>query len=43
MALQSLGQNYNPETLNAWLKQNNGFTNNNVFIWGSVAKLGLVF
>lgn len=47
MALNGLGktingQTSNPETLNAYLKSNGGYQGN-LFVWGSVSKLGLKY
>ncbi len=42
MALKSIGKNYDPDSLNTWLKLNKGFSVDAV-IWNSVTSLGLVF
>jgi hypothetical protein len=42
MALKGIGQNYNPGTLNSWLKANDGFKESD-FLWESVNKLGLSY
>lgn len=33
----------NPATLNAWLKQNKGYTLGDHFVWASINTLGLIF
>lgn len=43
MALSGIGRNFNPSTLNTWLKANGGFVNKDDFVWGSVNSLGLSF
>ena len=32
-----------PKNLNSWLKVNGGYASGNLFVWGSVAKLGLSY
>ena len=42
MALSGIGKNYNPSTLNTWLKGHGGYTTNGEkFFEGSVTPLGL--
>jgi hypothetical protein len=36
MLLKTKGQNFDPSTFDAWLSQNNGYTNDSEFIWTSV-------
>jgi len=43
MALAGTGHNYNPSTLNQWLKANGGYVSGDLFVWGSLNKLGLTF
>ncbi len=43
MALAGVGQNYNPSTLNKWLKANGGYLKGDSFIWESINKLGLAY
>jgi ABC-type bacteriocin/lantibiotic exporter with double-glycine peptidase domain len=44
MALSGIGKtNYNPSTLNTWLKSNGGYVQQDLFVWASVNSLGLVF
>jgi hypothetical protein len=43
MALAGCGKNYNPGTLNSWLKANGGYVSGDLFVWGSVNKLGLSY
>ncbi|EAR82369.3 peptidase C39 family protein (macronuclear) [Tetrahymena thermophila SB210] len=40
--IQLNGQDSNPGTLNSWLQQNGGFSAQ-LFVWGSVSKLGFDF
>jgi hypothetical protein len=42
MALKSIGKNYDPDSLNTWLKLNKGFSVDAV-VWNSVTSLGLIF
>ena len=41
MALSGCGHNYNPGTLNTWLKGHGGYVSGDLFVWGSVKPLGL--
>ncbi len=43
MGLAGIGKSYNPSTLNAWLKKNNGYANKDLLVWSSVTSLGLKF
>ncbi len=43
MGLAGIGKNYNPGTLNTWLKSNGGYVSGDLLVWGSVTKLGLTF
>ena len=37
------GASITPKNLNAWLKKNGGYASGNLFVWGSVGKLGLSY
>jgi hypothetical protein len=43
MALAGTGHNFNPSTLNAWLKTHGGYVSGDLFVWASINSLGLVF
>jgi hypothetical protein len=43
MALSGCGKGYNPGTLNTWLKGNGGYVSGDLFVWGSVNRLGLSY
>ena len=43
MALAGIGKNYNPGTLNTWLKGHGGYVSGDLFVWGSVSPLGLSY
>lgn len=43
MALAGTGHNYNPSTLNQWLKAHGGYVSGDLFVWGSINSLGLTF
>jgi hypothetical protein len=43
MALAGVGKNYNPSSLNAWLKGHGGYVSGDLFVWGSVNSLGLSY
>lgn len=43
MALKGTGHNFNPSTLNSWLKSHGGYASGDLFVWGSVNSLGLKF
>lgn len=43
MALSGIGKNYNPGTLNTWLKGHGGYVSGDLFVWGSVSPLGLSY
>jgi len=43
MALAGIGKNYNPGTLNTWLKGHGGYASGDLLVWGSVSPLGLSY
>lgn len=43
MALAGTGKNYNPSTLNAWLKGHGGYVSGDLFVWNSINAIGLTF
>lgn len=43
MALKGCGKDYNPSTLNAWLKTHGGYVQQDLFVWASVNPLGITF
>jgi hypothetical protein len=43
MALKGIGKNYNPSTLNTWLKANGGYVSGDLFVWASINPLGVTF
>ena len=43
MGLSGVGSNYNPGTLNQWLKGHGGYVSGDLIVWGSVAPLGPTF
>lgn len=43
MGLAGTGHNYNPSTLNAWLKGHGGYVSGDLLVWGSVTSIGLAF
>jgi hypothetical protein len=43
MGLSGAGHNYNPSTLNSWLKSNGGYVSGDLIVWGSVSKIGMTF
>lgn len=43
MGLAGTGHNYNPSSLNQWLKGNGGYVSGDLLVWGSVTRLGLTF
>ena len=43
MALSGIGKNYNPSTLNTWLKGHGGYVSGDLFVWASVNSLGLTY
>lgn len=43
MGLAGTGHSYNPRTLNQWLKANGGYVSGDLFVWGSINKIGLTF
>jgi hypothetical protein len=43
MALSAIGKNYNPSTLNKWLKSNGGYVSQDLFVWASINPIGVKF
>jgi hypothetical protein len=43
MALTGTGHNFNPSTMNTWLKANKGYANKDDFVWASINTFGLTF
>ena len=43
MGLAGVGKNYNPGTLNDWLKGHGGYVSGDLIVWGSVSPIGLAF
>lgn len=43
MGLAGIGKNFNPSSLNQWLKAHGGYVSGNLIVWGSVSPLGLGF
>jgi hypothetical protein len=43
MGLTGVGPNYNPSTLNTWLKNNKGYDSHGVFVWKAINTLGITF
>ena len=43
MGLAGIGKNYNPSTLNQWLKAHGGYVSGDLIVWGSITSLGLSF
>lgn len=43
MALAGTGHNYNPSTLNQYLKTHGGYVSGDLFVWASINALGLTF
>lgn len=43
MGLAGVGKNYNPSTLNQWLKGHGGYVSGDLIVWGSITPLGLGF
>ena len=43
MALAGTGHNFNPSTLNTWLKNNKGYANKDDYVWASINSFGLTF
>lgn len=43
MALRTAEHNYTPKTLNAWLRDNNGYVSGNLLVWTALNRLGLTF
>jgi len=43
MGLAGIGKNFNPSTLNTWLKGHGGYVSGDLLVWGSVTSQGLSF
>lgn len=43
MALKGVGQNYDPSSLNTWLKGHGGYVSGDLFVWASINSLGVTF
>ena len=43
MALSGIGKNFNPSTLNTWLKGHGGYVSGDLFVWASINSLGMTF
>lgn len=43
MALSGTGHGYDPSSLNSWLKANGGYVSGDLFVWGSINRLGLTY
>jgi hypothetical protein len=43
MGLAGIGKNFNPSTLNQWLKGHGGYVSGDLIVWGSITSLGLGF
>jgi hypothetical protein len=43
MALAGTGHDFNPSTLNQWLKEHGGYLNGDLLVWGSINSLGLTY
>lgn len=43
MALSAIGKNFNPSSLNKWLKDNGGYVSQDLFVWASINPLGVKF
>lgn len=43
MGLAGIGKNYNPSSLNQWLKGHGGYVQQDLIVWGSISPLGLNF
>ncbi len=43
MALSGIGKNFNPSTLNTFLKQNGGYVQDDLYVWAAVNSLGMEF
>lgn len=43
MALSGTGHDYNPSTLNKWLKGHGGYVSGDLFVWASVNPIGLKY
>jgi predicted double-glycine peptidase len=43
MALKGVGVDYNPSSLNTWLKGHGGYVSEDLFVWASINALGVTF
>ncbi len=43
MALKGTGRDFNPASLNNWLKGHGGYVSGDLFVWGAINSLGLTF
>jgi hypothetical protein len=43
MALSGTGHTHDPKSLNTWLKSNGGYVSGDLFVWGSINKIGLTY
>jgi hypothetical protein len=43
MGLSGIGKNFDPSTLNTWLKNNKGYVNTSVVVWNALNPLGITF
>jgi ABC-type bacteriocin/lantibiotic exporter with double-glycine peptidase domain len=43
MALKGTGHDFNPSSLNAWLKSHGGYVSGDLFVWSAINSLGLNF
>lgn len=43
MGLAGVGKNFNPSSLNQWLKAHGGYVQQDLIVWGSVSPIGLNF
>lgn len=43
MGLAGAGKNYNPGTLNSWLKAHGGYVSGDLIVWGAVSSIGLSY
>ena len=43
MGLKGTAHDFNPSTLNSWLKTHGGYVSGDLFLWSSINSLGLKF
>jgi hypothetical protein len=43
MGLAGIGKNYNPGTLNSWLKSHGGYVSGDLIVWSAVSSIGLSY